>query len=218
MFTRETIKFLIPTSLTSILSSSVGDRKIVPLYINPSQVQTNYAKNISETQTIGGFIIQYWGDKITTIAMSGTTGSGGIDAINILYEVYKSEQTSFRNLLIIRRQKLEKALRESTGGTEDLNIAQALDQVLLNGAFSEIANGWSESMDYFKMAINGESPDTKNKSLELMPTLSAFAVSLEMHYQGKVNRGYIESMSVTEDGNNPGHFNYSIQFKSLKAY
>jgi hypothetical protein len=218
MFTRETIKFLIPTSLTSILSSSVGDRKIVPLYINPSQVQTNYAKNISETQTIGGFIIQYWGDKITTIAMSGTTGSGGIDAINILYEVYKSEQTSFRNLLIIRRQKLEKALRESTGGTEDLNIAQALDQVLLNGAFSEIANGWSESMDYFKMAINGESPDTKNKSLELMPTLSAFAVSLEMHYQGKVNRGYIESMNVTEDGNNPGHFNYSIQFKSLKEY
>jgi len=218
MFTRETVKFLIPTNLTSILSSSVGDRKIVPLYINPSQIQTNYSKNISETQTIGGFIIQYWGDRLTTISMSGTTGSGGIDAINILYEVYKSEQTSFKNLLIIRKQKLEKALRESSGGTEDLNIGQALDQVLLNGAFSEISNGLSESMDYFKMAINGESPDSKSKSLELMPTLSALAVSLEMHFQGRINRGYIESMNVTEDGNSPGHFNYTIQFKSLKEY
>jgi hypothetical protein len=216
MFKRETIKFLIPTSLTSILSSSVGDRKVVPLYINPSSVQTNYSKNISETQTIGGFIIQYWGDRITTISISGTTGSGGIDAINILYDIYKSEQTSFKNLLIIRRQKLEAALKDAQSGSEELNIGQALDQVLLNGAFSEISNGISETMDYFKKAITGE--EVEKNSINLMPTLSAFAVSLEMHFQGKVNRGYIESMNITEDGTNPGHFNYTIQFKSLKEY
>lgn len=216
MFTRETIKFLIPTSLTSILSSSVGDRKVVPLYINPNSFQTNYAKNISETQTIGGFIIQYWGDRITTISIQGTTGSGGIDAINILYDVYKSEQTSFRNMMIVRRQQLQAAIKDSQSGTEDLNIGQALDQVLLNGAFSEIANGISETMDYFKKAITGE--EIEKSSVELMPTLSAFAVSLEMHFQGKIYRGYIESMNVTENSNAPGHFDYTIQFKSLKEY
>jgi hypothetical protein len=216
MFTRETIKFLIPTSLTSILSSSVGDRKVVPLYINPNSFQTNYSKNISETQTIGGFIIQYWGDRITTISIQGTTGSGGIDAINILYDVYKSEQTSFRNMMIVRRQQLQAAIKDSQSGTESLNVGQALDQVLLNGAFSEIANGISETMDYFKKAITGE--EIEKSSVELMPTLSAFAVSLEMHFQGKIYRGYIESMNVTESSNAPGHFDYTIQFKSLKEY
>jgi hypothetical protein len=216
MFTRETIKFLIPTSLTSILSSSVGDRKVVPLYINPNSFQTNYSKNISETQTIGGFIIQYWGDRITTMSIQGTTGSGGIDAINILYDVYKSEQTSFRNMMIVRRQQLQAAIKDSQSGTESLNVGQALDQVLLNGAFSEIANGISETMDYFKKAITGE--EIEKSSVELMPTLSAFAVSLEMHFQGKIYRGYIESMTVTENSNAPGHFDYTIQFKSLKEY
>lgn len=216
MFKRETIKFLIPTNLTSILSSSVGERKIVPLYINPSSVQTNYSKNISETQTIGGFVIQYWGDRITTLSISGTTGSGGIDAINILYDVYKSEQTSFRNTLIVRRKKLEAALKDAQSGSEELNIGQALDQVLFNGAFSEISSGISETMDYFKKEITGE--EVEKNSIELTPTLSAFAVSLEMHFQGKINRGYIESMNITEDGTNPGHFNYTIQFKSLKEY
>ena len=216
MFTRETIKFLIPTSLTSILSSSVGDRKVVPLYINPNSFQTNYSKNISETQTIGGFIIQYWGDRITTISIQGTTGSGGIDAINILYDVYKSEQTSFRDMMIVRRRQLQAAIKDSQSGTESLNVGQALDQVLLNGAFSEIANGISETMDYFKKAITGE--EIEKSSVELMPTLSAFAVSLEMHFQGKIYRGYIESMNVTESSNAPGHFDYTIQFKSLKEY
>ena len=88
MFVRETIKFLIPTSLLSLNTSGMADREIVPLYINPTSIQTNYTKNISETQTIGGFIIQYWGDRITTMSINGTTGSGGIDAINILYQVH----------------------------------------------------------------------------------------------------------------------------------
>jgi hypothetical protein len=220
MFKRETIKFLIPTNMSSILTNSVGDRKVVPLYINPSNIQTSYSKNISETQTIGGFIIQYWGDRITTMTIGGTTGSGGIDAINVLYDVYKSEQTSFRNMMIVRSQQLKNSIRDSLGETEDTNALalQALDQVLFDGAFSEISNGVSETMDFFKKSITGEQLSEQNNPLQLMPTLSAFAVSLEMHFQGKISRGYIESMSVTEEGANPGHFNYTIQFKCLKEY
>lgn len=219
MFKRETIKFLIPTSMLSITSNSIGNRKIIPLYINPSTVQTTYSKNISETQTIGGFIIQYWGDRITTISINGTTGSGGIDAINILYEVYKAEQTSFNTNLLARRKKLQLAVENAQQGqTENPDGLRALDQVLFNGAFTDIVDGVSNTMDYFKSAITGEEIGEENKPVKLMPTLSAFAVSLEMHYQGRINRGYIDSMTVNEDGNSPGHFNYTIQFKSLKEY
>jgi hypothetical protein len=220
MFVRETIKFLIPTSLLSLNTSGMADREIVPLYINPTSIQTNYTKNISETQTIGGFIIQYWGDRITTMSINGTTGSGGIDAINILYQVYKSEQIQFKNILLKRQAELASRISEAQTASQETGVVdqfQALDQVLFNGAFSNIANGVSETMDFFKSAVAGNDT-SKTSSVRLLPTMSAFAVSLDMHFQGKVFRGYIDSMSITENASSPGHFDYTIQFKSLKEY
>jgi len=220
MFKRETIKFLVPTSLRSLGDSSVSDREIIPLYINPSSIQTSYTKNISDTQTIGGFIIQYWGDKITTMSIGGTTGSGGIEAINILYSIYKSEQTQFKNILIKRQSDLKEKINNAQNAAVEsgnINSLQALDQVLFNGAFSNFANGLEETMDFFKSAVAGNDSSYAN-TVNLLPTLSAFAVSLDMHFQGKVFRGYIDSMSINENASSPGHFDYTIQFKALKEY
>jgi hypothetical protein len=220
MFKRETIKFLIPTSLASLGDSGVSDREIIPLYINPSSIQTNYTKNISETQTIGGFIIQYWGDRITTMSIGGTTGSGGIEAINILYGIYKSEQIQFKNILLKRQSDLAKEIAEEQKAAQargNISGLQAFDQVLFNGAFSNFANGLSETMDFFKSAVAGND-SSYNRTVNLLPTLSAFAVSIDMHFQGKVFRGYIDSMNVNENASSPGHFDYTIQFKALKEY
>jgi hypothetical protein len=219
MFKRETIKFIIPTSMSSLLLSTAGNSRVVPLYINPSTITTNYTKNISETQTIGGFVIQYWGDRITTMSINGTTGSGGIDAINILYDVYKSEQKSFEKTFIKRQQELlDKANENKQYLDSKATRLEAIDQVLFGGAISELASGVSETMDYFRASYTGENISGQNTKTTLMPTLSAFAVSLEMHYQGRINRGYIDSMNVTESANSPGHFDYTISFKSLKEY
>ena len=220
MFVRETIKFLVPTSLLSLNASGMSDREVVPLYINPSSIQTNYTKNISETQTIGGFVIQYWGDKITTMTIGGTTGSGGIDAINILYQVYKAEQIQFKKILLKRQVDLANKVKEAETASQEtgvVNTLGALDEVLFNGAFSNFANGVSETMDFFKSAVAGNDV-SRSSPVKLLPTLSAFAVSLDMHFQGKVFRGYIDSMSITENANSPGHFDYTLQFKSLKEY
>jgi hypothetical protein len=220
MFVRETIKFLIPTNLLSLSTSGMSDREVVPLYINPTSIQTGYTKNIAETQTIGGFIIQYWGDRITTMSINGTTGSGGIDAINILYQVYKSEQIQFKNILLRRQAKLANKINEAQAESQKTGVvdsAEALDQVLFNGAFSNFASGVSETMDFFKSAVAGNDT-SKSSPVELLPTMSAFAVSLDMHFQGKVFRGYIESMTISENSASPGHFDYTLQFKSLKEY
>ena len=220
MFVRETIKFLIPTSLLSLNASGTSDREVVPLYINPNSINTSYTKNISETQTIGGFVIQYWGDRITTMSINGTTGSGGIDAINILYRVYKSEQIQFRNILLRRQAELAARVKEAETASQETGVVNslgALDEILFNGAFSNFANGVSETMDFFKSAVAGN--DTSRTSpVRLLPTLSAFAVSLDMHFQGKVFRGYVDSMSIVENSASPGHFDYTIQFKCLKEY
>jgi hypothetical protein len=219
MFKRETIKFLIPKGMLSLINSSIDYRDVVPMYINPTSVQTNYSKNISETQTIGGFVMQYWGDKITTMSIQGTTGSGGIDAINVLYEIYKSEQITFKKILLNRQQKLREDIQSTKAGIDqEVNVAQALDQMFLGGAVTNIFNGVTETMDFLKDAVNGVDNSPQTSKVNLLPTLSSLAISLDMYFQGKTYRGYIESMSITENGSNPGHFDYTIQFKSIKEY
>jgi hypothetical protein len=221
MFTRETIKFLIPKSMLSLSGTSIADREVIPLYINPSNIQTSFTKNIQESQTIGGFIIQYWGDKITTINITGTTGSGGIEAINILYnKVYKSEQNSFRDIIIKRQSELAARIADAQSNATNqdaVSAASALDQILFNGAFSNLASGVGETMDFFRDSIAGNDV-SKSDPVKLLPTLSAFAVSVDMHFQGRVHRGYIDTMSVTEIGASAGHFDYSMTFKSLKEF
>lgn len=219
MFKRETIKFLIPRGTLSLLSSSIDYRDVVPMYINPTSVQTNYSKNISETQTIGGFVMQYWGDRITTMSIQGTTGSGGIDAINVLYEIYKSEQITFKKILLDRQQKLREDIQSTQAEiNQEVSLGQALDQIFLGGTATNIFNGVTETMDFLKDAVNGVSNSPQTSKVNLLPTLSSLAVSLDMYFQGKTYRGYIESMNISENASSPGHFEYTIQFKSLKEY
>ncbi len=220
MFKRETIKFLIPTSLLSLDSMGVSDREVVPLYINPRSFTIDYAKIIQDTQTIGGFIVQYWGDRITSINIQGSTGSGGIDAINILHSIYRAEQQQFKNILLKRQFDLAKTVAQEQADstkTTTLDSLSALDQVLLDGTITNFVNGIGETMDFFKSAVAGNDV-SKPKTTNLLPTLSAFAVSLDMHFQGKVFRGYIESMNVSETADSPGLFEYTMRFKSLKEY
>ena len=219
MFTRETIKFLIPTNLKSL--DGPGFRRSVPLYINPSTIQISYSKNISDTQTIGGFIVQYWGDKITILNITGSTGSGGIDAINILHSIYKSEQIEFQALLLKRQSEYKKKIEEGQKEAEangPTNALSAIDEILFDGQLTKTWNGVGETIDFFKSQIENTGYSDERNTVSLLPTLSAFAVSLEMYFQGKIYRGYIESMSVTENASSPGLFDYNIQFKSLKEF
>ena len=67
------------------------DGTMVEMYINPQNVSIQANKKISQSRTKGGFVVQYWGDDLLTMAINGTTGSSGIEGIEILYDVYQSE-------------------------------------------------------------------------------------------------------------------------------
>ena len=58
------------------------------MYINPQQMNIDEKKVIKQQRTKGGYIIQYWGEELTTLNISGTTGSAGVEGINVLYEIY----------------------------------------------------------------------------------------------------------------------------------
>jgi hypothetical protein len=68
---------------------------IVRMYVNPQSISYVHKKIISKERTKGGFTLQYWGEDLTQINIQGTTGSAGIEGINVLYEIYRAEQYAF---------------------------------------------------------------------------------------------------------------------------
>lgn len=70
----------------------------VQMYINPQELIISKKKGITRQRTKGGFVIQYWGEDPDTLKISGTTGSSGIEGINVLRNVYRSEQITFQSI------------------------------------------------------------------------------------------------------------------------
>lgn len=70
----------------------------VQMYINPQECIVGEKKGITRQRTKGGFVVQYWGEEPTNIKITGTTGTSGIEGINVLRNVYRSEQLTFRSI------------------------------------------------------------------------------------------------------------------------
>lgn len=77
----------------------LGTGQYIEMYLNPQNIQFSSRKHITETRTKGGFMIQYWGEDLDTINIQGTTGASGIEGINVLRDVYRSEQLALLELV-----------------------------------------------------------------------------------------------------------------------
>lgn len=159
-------------------------RGYVQMYINPQQMSVDNSKDITAVRTKGGFVIQYAGENLTTISLSGTTGSAGIEGINVLESVYRSEQEAFEGVA----RALEERLSVIQMGTIT-GLTSFLDPNLLQIA--------SESVQNFGRP---------------QPTLASLAANIEMFFQGVLYRGYFEKFTVTEAAPESGHFRYDLTF------
>jgi hypothetical protein len=56
---------------------SVGSPAFIEMYLNPESINIQNSKMVNTTRTKGGFILQYWGEELTNITITGQTGSGG---------------------------------------------------------------------------------------------------------------------------------------------
>lgn len=216
---RNIMKFLVPLSVESLGRQDLSGRAVVPFYINPQSISISDDKIINQTLTKGGFSIQYWGERLSTIQVAGTTGSGGVEAINILRAVYRNEIERFSDILIERAVALEEAASEALSNSTDsagLTVRSILDQITRNGV-SEIIDGTKSVIDEVVNVARGVVENNPN-STELIPTLGAFATSMILYLQGEKFLGYFANFSFEENANSPGLFDYRFSFIITKRY
>lgn len=178
----------------------VPETGIIEMYINPQSITYQYKKSITPVRTRGGFALQYWGEELGSLAISGTTGSSGVEGINVLYDIYRAEQNAFDPYALalasasdIENDIVGSTFEAFTGG----GVGGLLDTI--SGDFNSMVNN----------AIESGSPTTSRSK----PTLASLAFSVEMYYSGWVFRGYFEDFRVEESADRLGLFNYSINFK-----
>lgn len=77
----------------------LGSSFRIQMYINPSNFVINSVKDLSEVRTKGGYILQYWGEKFDEVQINGKTGSSGVEGINALKDIYRSEQLALWKII-----------------------------------------------------------------------------------------------------------------------
>ena len=172
---------------------------VVQMYVNPSNITYRNKKLITKERTKGGYILQYWGEELTALAITGTTGSSGIEGINVLEEVYRAEQLSF--------DAIGQSLSASSAATgAAAQIVSGIGSNIANGGGlgSGIASGLFGSNTFTSLAPRN------------IPSLAELAFGVEMFYNGWIYRGFFEDFQVVESAQNLGLFEYTINFTSTQ--
>lgn len=154
----------------------------VQMYINPQNFVVAESKQINYTRTKGGFVVQYWGDNLTRLTISGTTGSSGIKGIQVLRDIYRAENRAFELIAATQINSLTDLI--SDGLTTDNASA----------VVSHFAN------------------DLRNSSFILRPSLASLALSILLFYQGIQYKGFFTDFTMTESTAKLGLFDYNITF------
>jgi hypothetical protein len=166
-----------------IISWRLPNGSSVQMYINPQSLNVKEAKQINATRTKGGFVVQYWGANLTEITLQGITGSSGIQGINMLRDIYLSENRAF-----------------------DLTARTQLNDLMDSMDGQELGN------DDASVVMANLSTTLKSRNFILRPSLGGLAASVLMFYQGVEYRGYFTGMTVNETAERVGIFEYTINF------
>ena len=180
-FTRRMMHWLVP------------ERGIIEMYVNPQNLTIKQQKKINSERTKGGFVVQYWGEELISITISGTTGSSGIEGINVLNDVYRGEQIAFDVLAIEEAAKYQD---ESAKSWIDTFFPQIGD---MTDILEELGGG-----------------DTGPNYTVPRPTFASYATGIELYWQGEIYRGFFTDFDVQENTSDLGLFNYTMNFKATQ--
>lgn len=184
-FTRNMMRWFVP------------ETGIVEMYVNPQNVSYQRKKHITRQRTKGGWVLQYWGEELGALNISGTTGSSGIEGINVLEDVYRNEQLAFDPYAL------------AIAAARD---AQDIDFSGNQSLFALIDNaGQDASERFFDLVSNAIETGSSNTSRP-KPTLADLAFTVELYWSGWVFRGFFDDFRVEERAGNLGLFDYSMTF------
>ena len=180
-------------SKRNIITWFIPEYGIVTMYINPQQISYTNKKLIHKDRTKGGFSLQYWGEELTVINLHGTTGSSGIEGINMLHEMYRAEQYAFDGVGL--------TLAASNAANEAVNMVGGAIGGGLNAlAGGDFKNSTAQSLGGGILGgiLGMDSPSAEAISAKNIMSLAQLAFTVEMYYNGWVYRGYFGDMTVTE--------------------
>lgn len=155
----------------------------VQMYINPENFNVAESKQITQTRTKGGFVVQYWGDNLTKLTLGGTTGSSGVKGIQVLRDIYRAENKSFELVAATQAQDLQELT--SNINLDDARVGQVFDQV---------------------------SNRIRERNFLLRPSLASLATNILLFYQGMQYRGFFTEFTVIESVSKLGLFDYTLSF------
>lgn len=191
----------------NIITWFVPEFGTVQMYMNPNNISYSNRKLIQRDRTKGGYALQYWGEDLTTLGISGSTGSSGVEGINVLYEVYRAEQYAFdpAALMIAANNASQNAATSLVSS----GLSYLGDKI--GGKFSNqsVAAGASTLFTSGVGGILGLNSPAAGAANNDYTTLAELAFTVEMFYNGWVFRGFFESMNITE---RDLLFDYSISF------
>lgn len=188
----------------NIMHWLVPEGPIVQMYMNPQNVSINDRKSLNPQRTKGGFIVQYWGEELTTIKMTGTTGSSGIEGINVLYDIYRNEQLALDPYALFLAASNDASIVD--GGTVGASIGSAFGG-------SDLASTIGGSIGGILAGVSTNSNPIPTRP---RPSLAYLAFTVELYWSGVVYRGYFTEFSVTESVDQLGMFNYDIGFTATQ--
>lgn len=192
----------------NIITWFVPEFGSVKMYINPQGITYSDNKIISKQQTKGGFSLQYWGEELTTLNITGTTGSSGIEGINMLYEIYRAEQLAFDGFgMTLASNNAASDIANNAVNEIGGAIGKGVSSLFGGDGGSAAAAGGAGLLG----GLLGTNSPNSNLSTQNIPSLAQLAFTVEMFYNGVVYRGYFNSMSVEERAND-FCFGYTINF------
>ncbi len=186
----------------NIISWFVPQFGVAQMFINPQNISYANKKLITKERTKGGFTLQYWGEDLTTINISGTTGSAGIEGINMLYEIYRAEQYAFDAVgLTLAANNASADVATNLVNTLGGNLGQFTNSLLPTNAQVGPQTAAAEGAGLLGGILGLNSPNN-TLSARNIPSLAQLAFTVEMYYGGWVYHGYFDSMTFTERADN----------------
>ena len=196
------------------------------LYVNPDSFNISNSKIIRESQTKGGFMVQYWGEQLTTVELRGTTGSAGIEGINIIKDIYRHEQLQISKVIEERDRMLaQEAIDQSINSYKNLNnkglgvaASEVADTLLTGGSITNLVEGFVSTVESIVNIFDSGNADYTPAMTPSTPTLAAFATNIQMYHDGIFYRGYFQNFGYNESSEKPGIFDYNLSFKCTRLY
>lgn len=181
----------------NIISWFVPQFGVAQMFINPQNISYANKKLITKERTKGGFTLQYWGEDLTTINIGGTTGSSGIEGINMLYEIYRAEQYAFDAIgLTLAANNASADIAANLSN----NVGGALGQFTstLQPTNTQIGPQPAAAAGAGLLGgILGLNSPNSALSTRNITSLAQLAFTVEMYFNGTVYRGYFDSMTHT---------------------